>query len=105
MKEKRWARQEECHKSPTKPRCPSNYQHPLPVRLARDHYEESDESESVALDGLVMVIGYSAGGTQSRESRESCSKSSRAVGRLEPAALQHNCTKPQSAPEKPKDSA
>ena len=45
------------------------------------------------------------GGTQARESRESCSSSSCAVGLFDLVALQHDCTNSQRVSEKPKDSA
>ena len=74
----------------------------LARRICQGPCEEPDESESVA---LVTETGYSVGGTQARESRESCSSSSRAAGLFDLAALQHNRTNPQRVSEKPKDSA
>jgi hypothetical protein len=70
--------------------------------FAWDPYDEPDESE---LEVSVTGMGYSAGGSQLRESRESRSSSSREAGRLELSALQHDCTNPQRMSEKPKASA
>ena len=70
---------------------------PIPSRSA--------DIESVVLDTSLETTGYSAGGLQVGEACERCSRSWRAVGRLETVSLQHNCTNPQRVSEKPRDLA
>lgn len=76
-----------------------------PAERAMDPCKESGESESVAPEASIVGMGYSVGGAQSGESRESRLSSSRAVGRLELVALQYDCTNPQRVSGKPKCSA
>jgi len=75
------------------------------AELAWNISEEPDEPESVALEAPVALMGYTGGGTQSREAEERSSSSCRAVGRSELNSLQHNRANPQSLSEKPRDSA
>ena len=78
---------------------------------ARNIFEKPDESESEGdvsrMWGreVILMMGYTRGGTQVREAGERQSSSCWAVGRVELDSLQHDCTNSQSVPEKPKDSA